>query len=143
MSGTVMIALALGAAALLLASLGGWPVTTAVLRASRAPTRVLPQASERIPILAARTPEEAAQSAELLRGGLWIGLLERAAIAGCVLAGRPELIAVVIALKGLGRYPELKANVGASERFLVGTFASVLWAVLIGAAGRTLILWLA
>jgi hypothetical protein len=56
-----------------------------------------------------------------------------------VLSGHVSLIAVVVALKGLGRYPELKAHDGASERFLVGTFASLLWALAIGALGYVLL----
>jgi hypothetical protein len=63
----------------------------------------------------------------VLRGGVWIGALERAAVAGCLLAGVAEGVAVVLAIKGLGRYPELRAS-GAAERFIIGTFASLLWA---------------
>ena len=40
----------------------------------------------------------------------------------------------MLALKGLGRYPELRAAEAASapapaERFIIGTFVSVLWAL--------------
>lgn len=58
-----------------------------------------------------------------LRGGLWIGLLERTAIVGSLWAGWPEGIAVVLAVKGLGRFSELK-NHRAAEQFILGTFAS-------------------
>lgn len=58
-----------------------------------------------------------------LRGGLWIGLLERAAIVGTLWAGWPEGTAVVLAVKGLGRFAELK-NHQAAEQFILGTFAS-------------------
>lgn len=76
----------------------------------------------------------------LLRGGMWIGVLERIAITGGILAGYPETIAIVIAVKGLGRYPELRGGTGeagskAAERFIVGTLSSFLWAALIGAIG--------
>ncbi|MCB2414080.1 hypothetical protein LGT39_14615 [Demequina sp. TTPB684] len=76
----------------------------------------------------------------LLRGGRWIGVLERLAITGGILAGHPEAAAVVIAVKGLGRYPELRGGAGetasrASERFIVGTLASFLWAALVGVVG--------
>ena len=69
-------------------------------------------------------------SAELvLKGGTWIGILERLAIYAGILAGWPEAIAVVLAVKGLARYPELKAtHVGAAERFIIGTLVSVLYA---------------
>lgn len=64
---------------------------------------------------------------EVLRGGLTIGLLERAAIAGTLIAGFPEGIAIVVAIKGVGRFTEL-SDAEAQERFIIGTFASVLWA---------------
>ena len=78
----------------------------------------------------------------LLRGGMWIGVLERLTITGGILAGHPEAIAVVIAVKGLGRYPELRGGTGeagskAAERFIVGTLSSFLWAALIGSIGIT------
>jgi hypothetical protein len=53
-------------------------------------------------------------------------------VAGTLLVGWPEGLAVVLAVKGLGRYPELRRP-GAAERFIIGTFTSVLWAA--GAAG--------
>jgi hypothetical protein len=75
----------------------------------------------------------------LLPGGSWIGALERLAIFVSLVSGMPEGVAVVLAVKGLGRYPELKVdrasradgNVDRSavgERFIIGTFVSVLWA---------------
>lgn len=66
----------------------------------------------------------------VLRGGAWIGALERAAIFASLAAAQPEGVAIVLALKGLGRYPELRsgANTGTAERFIIGTFTSVLWA---------------
>ena len=73
------------------------------------------------------------QAGSVLRGGTWIGALERVAIYGALVAGWPEGLAVVLAVKGLGRYPELRAaedgvRTGAAERFIIGTFTSVLWA---------------
>jgi hypothetical protein len=65
---------------------------------------------------------------DILRGGAWIGVLERAAIAGTLLADWPEGLAVVLAVKGLGRYNELRETPAASERFILGTLASSLWA---------------
>jgi hypothetical protein len=64
----------------------------------------------------------------VLRGGTWIGILERVAVTGSVLAGFPAGVAVVVAVKGLGRYPELRENPAASERFVIGTLASLVWA---------------
>ncbi|MCW2781055.1 MAG: hypothetical protein JWR35_1504 [Marmoricola sp.] len=70
------------------------------------------------------------QAGEILRGGAWIGAMERAAIFTTVVVGWPEGLAVVLAVKGLARYPELKApGEGAAERFIIGSFASVLWSL--------------
>ena len=95
------------------AALGGGPIATAVLRAAdpdRGPSR------------------RRASDPEVLRGGTWIGVLERTALAVTVLAGFEEGLAVLVAIKGLGRFNELKAPV-ASERFIIGTLASGLWAL--------------
>lgn len=101
--------------AVLTAALGGGPVTAAVLRLVP-PERVAPGSTSAPP-------------AAVLRGGATIGVLERSAIAVSLLSAWPEGIAVVLAVKGLGRYPELRAETGTSERFIIGTFASVLWAL--------------
>ncbi len=74
----------------------------------------------------------------VLRGGLVIGLLERAAVVIAILANEPVAIAYIVAIKGLGRYPELKQSPAASERFIIGTLSSMLWA----AAVATLAKWL-
>lgn len=65
---------------------------------------------------------------QTLRGGTSIGALERLAVAVTILAGWPEGIAVVLGGKGIGRFPELSQS-AAAERFIIGTLASVLWAV--------------
>jgi hypothetical protein len=76
---------------------------------------------------------------EVLRGGAWIGALERAAIFITLVAGWPEGLAVTLAVKGLGRYPELRTTTnGAAERFIIGTFTSVLWAVACAGAAWTM-----
>ena len=68
---------------------------------------------------------------EQLKGGYWIGLLERVALFACVLSGFPAGIAVVLGVKGLGRYPELRTPTGSKgELFIIGTFSSMLWAAL-------------
>ncbi|MFC4786550.1 hypothetical protein ACT8ZV_18900 [Nocardioides sp. MAHUQ-72] len=101
-----------------LAVVGGGPVTSRVFAlVDRGETE-------------ARSMDRAGQ---VLRGGAWIGALERAAIFASLVAGWPEGLAVVLALKGLGRYPELRAaedgvRTGAAERFIIGTFTSVLFA---------------
>ena len=76
-------------------------------------------------------PQDSVRRAgEVLRGGAWIGALERLAVYAALVAGWPEGIALVLGVKGLGRYPELKTgeNPGTAERFIIGTFTSVLWA---------------
>lgn len=74
---------------------------------------------------------------EILRGGTTIGYLERACAALGILAGFAGAVAVVVALKGVGRFTEL-ATPAARERFIVGTMASLLWACAV--AG---VVWLA
>ena len=111
--------------ALLVATGGGWPVTAWVLHRSVGPNG---QAGE----------------APVLRGGTWIGVLERLAITGTVLVGHPEAIAVVLAIKGLGRFPELREATGAnaSERFIIGTLTSFCWAGAVGVGARALLVTL-
>lgn len=64
---------------------------------------------------------------EILRGGATIGYLERVALIGSVLAGQSGAVALIVAIKGLGRFAELE-NAAARERFIIGTLASLLWA---------------
>lgn len=114
---TLLLALFVSAAA------GGGPLTATVLdRADRGSV--------------ARARGQHAEA--VLRGGAWIGVLERAAVFATLASGWPEGLAVVLALKGLGRYNELRADTadgsaqdrgGVAERFLIGSFTSLLWAV--------------
>jgi hypothetical protein len=99
-------------ASVLAAVAGGGPVATAVLRAADP---------------AAVGVSGGPQDPAILRGGAWIGVLERAAVAASLLAGSGEGLVVVLAVKGLGRYAELRAP-AAAERFILGTLASALWA---------------
>lgn len=79
----------------------------------------------------------------VLRGGAWIGALERLGIVASLLAGWPEGLAVILAVKGLARYPELKTgqSSGAAERFIIGTFASIGWAAVCAGVAWILV-WL-
>jgi len=78
------------------------------------------------------TDSAAARSA--LPGGAWIGVLERFAVFVCLVADIPEGVAVLLVVKGLGRYPELRIDEartdasGAGERFIIGTLVSLTWA---------------
>ena len=76
---------------------------------------------------------------EVLRGGTTIGYLERLAVAIAIVAGYPEAIAIVVAVKGIGRFSELAAA-EARERFIIGTLASLLWACIVGGLVR-LAIW--
>ena len=64
----------------------------------------------------------------VLRGGAIIGVLERLAVCLAILTGQPVAIAYVVAIKGLGRFAELKETPVAAERFIIGTLTSMLWA---------------
>lgn len=84
---------------------------------------------------------DGAQAARtVLRGGAWIGALERLALTATVVAGWPEGLAAVVAVKAFARYPELRASptTGAVERFIIGTFTSLGWAAV--CAGTVLVL---
>lgn len=120
----------LGMLGLALAVVGGGPM--AVLALSLATKNTVPQGTHggilvengTVPLLA----ETAAPAVhEVLRGGLAIGILERLATAGAIIAGFPEAIAIVVAIKGVGRFTELD-TAEARERFIIGTFASLIWA---------------
>jgi hypothetical protein len=64
---------------------------------------------------------------EILRGGATIGYLERLALLAALAAGQPSAIAIIIAIKGLGRFSELDGS-EARERFIIGTLTSLVWA---------------
>jgi len=73
---------------------------------------------------------------EVLRGGAAIGYLERFAVVSAITVGHLEIVAAVIAVKGLGRFSELD-SAQARERFIIGTLASMAWA---GAAAGLVVL---
>ena len=105
----------------LLAVVGGGPVTTRIFA-------VVDRQDDDPQTTAQQTID---QAGEVLRGGAWIGALERLAVFAGLAAGFPEGVAVVLALKGVGRFPDLRGEGkggAATERFIIGTFASVLWA---------------
>ncbi|MGB6246692.1 hypothetical protein [Gordonia sp. (in: high G+C Gram-positive bacteria)] len=69
-----------------------------------------------------------------LRGGRVIGMLERTAVTVSLLLAWPAGIGVILAVKSLARFSELRAP-RASEQFILGTFASVLWAAAFAGVG--------
>lgn len=77
--------------------------------------------------------EPAPAQREVLRGGTTIGYLERFALIGSVVVGQAAAVALIIAVKGLGRFSELE-NERARERFIIGTLASLIWAGMCAAA---------
>ena len=126
----------------------GWPVITLVLRLARTvdaqerlnESRPEPADQPQLAFPAPPRPNPWEQGtppapapppefpAGVLRGGLVIGVLERLAVATAILTSEPVAIAYVVAIKGLGRYAELKETPAAAERFIIGTLTSMLWA---------------
>ena len=131
------------AGALLVSALGGWLVTRVVLRLASRSRDAGRRRGSHGPVLLEPLRVSDGPNGEgaqiVLRGGTWIGVLERLAVTGSLLAGVPEGVAVVVAVKGLGRYPELRENPGASERFVIGTLASLLWSAVCGLAAVRLL----
>ena len=145
------------------AALAGWPLTRWALHLAAGRDRMLtdaraPQAEEprdpegtAVAMSSPDPPTEASLDAAeavgdggvddegLLRGGLWIGLLERLIIAGGVALGEPAVVGVVVAIKGLGRVPELLKSPTAGERFMIGSLASLGVALACGSIGGALI----
>ena len=96
-----------------------------VVETRRAWWRKAPEPAE------AATPEPAPAFTEL-KGGRFIGPLERLFLLALVLAGAFTAVAAIVAAKGIIRFPEIsKDAVGGSkaEYFLVGSFAS--WALVL------------
>jgi len=132
-SAPVAFGVVIGLAALVLAVIGGGPAAVLALQLATK-NSVAPGShggilvgTEAPAVGTAETSATPAPVHEVLRGGLTIGVLERLAVAGAILAGFPEALAVVVAIKGVGRFTEL-ASSEARERFIIGTFASLIWA---------------
>ena len=108
----------------LLAVVGGGPVTTRIF--------AFVDSSERAEAAHGDASlDQPGGAGDVLRGGAWIGALERLAVFAGLAAGFPEGVAIVLALKGVGRFPDLRQDQGhggTTERFIIGTFTSVLWA---------------
>jgi len=117
---------------LIAAVFGGSPAATTALNLAMGGT-VAPGIHGGIIVTERPTPAEQRQGVvagarrEVLRGGLTIGVLERVASAGAIIAGFPEALAIVVAVKGVGRFTELESP-EARERFIIGTLASLIWA---------------
>lgn len=118
--------------------LGGYPITRRILDVA---TRgaVVNGDNGGIVLGAAPGGDADAPAREVMRGGTTIGYLERLSVVVAIVAGFPEAIAMVVAIKGIGRFSEL-ATPEARERFIIGTLASLLWACVIGGLVR-LAIW--
>ena len=152
--------------ALLTAGFAGWPVTALVFRLARtiddradaagaasaadpatdpaadATVDPAPPVTSAVPTTAgtAGAADASVSSPRILRGGAIIGVLERLAVCVAVLTGQPVAIAYVVAIKGLGRFAELKETPVAAERFIIGTLTSLLWAAGVAALAKVLLL---
>jgi hypothetical protein len=104
--------------------LGGSPIVAIVLRLAQGGVELGDHGG-----IVVDDSEGATTSArkEILRGGATIGILERLALIGAVVAGQAAAIAVIVAIKGLGRFSELDDS-QARERFIIGTLTSLIWA---------------
>ncbi|GAA3758616.1 hypothetical protein GCM10022240_09100 [Microbacterium kribbense] len=112
------------------AVLGGNPLTRHVLQIA-AGDRVRETDDGGI-VLTATEPDAATGATRtLMRGGTVIGYLERLAAVLSILTGYPAAIAVIVAVKSVGRFSELAAA-EARERFIIGTMTSLLWSCAVG-----------
>jgi hypothetical protein len=127
--GPPLLGAVLALAAVAISAFGGSPAVRSVLRLA---TRPVVEGEAGGILIAARDEAGGEKRREVLRGGLTVGILERIGTTASTLAGMPEAIAVVIAIKGVGRFSELGAS-EAQERFIIGTFVSLGWAALCGA----------
>lgn len=137
----VYIAIPLALLGVLVGVIGGDPLTRRVLEIATH-GRVRETADGGIVVPQAQAPGQSAGSQPdvvLMRGGMTIGYLERVAASLALIAGFPEAIAVIVAIKGVGRFSEL-ASAEARERFIIGTLASLLWSCATAAIVR-LALW--
>lgn len=105
-----------------LATLGGSPVVSLVLQLATRTVRLGTHGGILVADVDSPAPDR-----EILRGGTTIGYVERFALIGSLIAGQPGAIAIVVAIKGLGRFSELE-NASARERFIIGTLVSLAWA---------------
>ncbi|WP_431279848.1 hypothetical protein [Leifsonia poae] len=120
----------IGIVALALSVLGGGPASQLVFALASGGGGV-PGMHGGIVVAERATAEDRAEGVqptrEVLRGGATIGFLERLATTATIMAGFPEAIAVIVAVKGVGRFTELEQP-EARERFIIGTLTSLIWA---------------
>jgi len=103
----------------------GWPLTLTILGLAERGRVATGSHGGIVPDQGPAVPDAPAR--EVLRGGATIGYLERFGVIGLAVFGRFEGIAIVVAVKGLGRVGELDSP-EARERFIIGTLVSLVWA---------------
>lgn len=123
---------------------GGAPVVRAVFWAAT------PSAERRTSLWTAMWSRQTDDG--VLRGGRWIGYLERLGIAATLIAGQPGGVAVIAGVKTLARYAELhstpapgtdagqarRQSQAAIEQFIIGTLTSFIWAGMLALLTRRL-----
>ncbi len=78
------------------------------------------------------------KSQGLKNAGEWVGYLERALVYVLIILDLSNVLGFVVAAKSIARFEELKDR-KFSEYFLVGTLASITWAIAIAGLIRYLI----
>ena len=93
------------------------------------------------PFRDALSNESRAQQQGLERAGWWIGILERFLVYVAILAGIESLVGFVIAVKAVLRLPEAREKWSRelAEYYLVGSLASLAWALAWALAVRGLL----
>jgi hypothetical protein len=129
------VSVILGLAVLALSVLGGGPAVLFVLAiASKGSVREGDHGGIVVEH-SVKEPNGEVVRGEVLRGGTVIGVFERIATTATIMAGIPEAIAVIVAIKSVGRFTELDVA-EARERFIIGTLVSLVWAGACGALFR-------
>jgi hypothetical protein len=83
-----------------------------------------------VPSQAGNTQANSLGDGYAINAGRYIGFLERVLIILGLVSGKWDIIALVVALKTVARYKELDKQISA-EYFLVGSLASIVWAILL------------
>jgi hypothetical protein len=120
------------------AALAGWPFERLLLLAGVGLV-MLSTANVAVRLVLDAVGVPASTNEKQLKGGRMLGPMERLFIVGLGLAGQLTAAAVVVAAKGLLRFPELQRGSEAggpsdvTEYFLIGSFAS--WLVALAGLG--------
>lgn len=108
---------------------------------SGAPAPVVDDSGQNSADVATHAADDVAFETKGLTGGRWIGKLERFAVTLSIIAGFPAAIAVIVAIKGLGRFPEIRRSSDASEKFVIGTLTSLLVSAVMGGLAVWVMHW--